>query len=748
MAIFIPAVFVGIFQAKFYQFSMIELSVLTLIGGVLIFQYVLRFLHKFDDMAWKQQLSSVIQKMSSPVLVADLNHSITYANDSFQRLPIAALLGSLDNLADIMAVQENKLNNTVKETLDGLVGKMKCQMQWQGKTYSCVLIPLLSPIGERWGTLLECQLLENNTKIDDSAENVPSKSLLEQLTVPFLYVNNYEDISYVNLKLKELFVRHQETLKAICPHLDGYEPKLSIRQFLSIIQQEDKSFSDIKQLGSLIVHLDEMTYQLSISPIWGMNNDRQGTLVLWQEISKQNLPIQETAIHNALSEMALKQTSHPIVIIDKHYFINQASSDFEQLIHQGTESVDDTLLGKNVLELIEKSCPNIAEHLKQALKCSERSLFVGEHFKKVCDWIITPIKNDTKIEGYILEIMYPSKQELLALEEKNQRLVQGKFDTEKELRQFTQGLANLKLYQKGKELPLEELNVEDYQHPLLKNSSKIMQQIRTDLQNLHAEIDNAKLTQTNSKAYIAPLQQVNALSTSLCLNVNDAQQDFFTMHQELSKLKTMLNEQKGLNQSFVKPIGKAFQSTEQALVKTVAYSESVTLILQQIHENQNFLSQLQEFMAKLAKIPGNAEKTNDIYNDIISLLDRVKKSLAVSKLKLKELLMNFDGLNDCWKQAQENLHSCLHMGTSIEQATKRWGSISNSAFDVSQEIQTKVGQLITLAQKIQTQSTITESINEAVGYQESASRHFEQMVIEVDDSKKMAEDVLLEGISR
>lgn len=611
-------------------------------------------MQKLNDKTWIQQLYHVIENVSSPVIIADLNYQISFSNKSFNKLPLAVLRDNVDNLLDFISAQDNKLNGSIKSTLDGLKGKVKCHLNWGDGRYVCMLTPLDSPMGERWGILLECHPVEN---------------------------------------------------------------------------QESSSQYSAKSFGTLD--------QAHTSP----------SFVHFENIDEDK---------NDIILKAVQQTSHPLLILDELHAIKQVNHNFAQLFADSDKTIDtNELVGMNILEFINQHAPNLKPSLVNALDHRISTTFIGEHFNKICDWVITPIQSDENILGTVIEILYPSKQEMIALEENVARAEKSKNELEKELRQFTQGLANCKLYQKGNESLLEGINAQDYSHPLIKNSSKIIYQLYSDLHQLHSEVESARSSieknhQVDVNAYALPLKQVNMLSNALSRNVYETEHDLAALHQEVSKLKGLLGEQKGLNQAYMKPLSRALTATEQALHKTVNHAETVTLVVQQIHENQIFIGQLQEFILKLSKLPQNSEsqQTSEIYKEIVGLLEKVKTALAAGKLKLKELLINFDSLNTCWKQAQENLQACLHSGTSIDQASKRCSTMSNTAHDYSQLIQEKIAQLIEIAQLIQEKTTTAEIIVETAGHKASTGRQFDKLVIEVDETKKKAEEVLLEGLTK
>lgn len=647
VAIVLPVLSIAaLYIAK--QISIWSLLITGIALSALLYKYVYSFIYSFEDQTWQEQLQNVIQNVSTPVLIADQYFKISFANQSFNRLPIALLLEKIDNLVDLVSVQDDKLDSTIADALNNLAGKLKCQISWNDKNYICAIIPLCSPTGKRSGYLLECHLQDIHQEVANQVNSISFDTLAK-----------------------------------------AHDVKHTI-QVVQTVKEQDEMIS-----------------------------------------------------------LALKQSSQPFLILDKKGNVQYTSESFVDLLNVSEAK----LLGNSLLNIMQEAAPNVLSSLESALHNSNHSVFVAQHFEKICDWHVNPIHKENKIEGYTIDIIYPSKQELLALEQSNEHLQLAKESLEKELRNFTKGLANCKLYQKGKDFVLDGINAEEYQHPLIKNSSKIICTLYNDLHQLHNELDSVKSVldaKTQDASYTFPLKQVNALSNTLSHNVYEAERDVTSLHQELSKLKALLGEQKGLNQVYMKPLARALNATEQALVKTVNHSETVTLILQQVHENQIFLTQLQEFIAKLSKLPRNTEnsQTTEIYQDIIGLLDRVKNTLTVGKMKLKELLLNFEGLNTCWKQAQENLQACIHTGTSFDQVTKRCSAMSNTVYDYSQLMQDKISELVTLAQNIQQKTCSAEIVVQANGLTQIGARQFDKMVLEVDETKKKAEDVLLEGLAK
>lgn len=71
--------------------------------------------------------------------------------------------------------------------------------------------------------------------------------------------------------------------------------------------------------------------------------------------------------------------------------------------------------------------------------------------------------------------------------------------------------------------------------------------------------------------------------------------------------------------------------------------------------------------------------------------------------------------------------------------------MSNTAHDYSQLVQDKIAQLIEITHQLQEKTNSAEIVVESTY---TNGRQFDKMVLEVDETKKKAEDVLLEGFNK
>lgn len=309
IATLIPLVALAIFQVAVKNLSFYSLVFLAMAGAIFVCWYLYEFFNYLEEMTWQQQLNSVVQKLSSAVLIADWRHNLHYMNDSFHRLALMNLLNRFDNLPEWLATLEANANETVserckrigelKELLDGLSSKLKIKVKGL-EQFESILIPLYSPTGKRWGTLVEFVLIKAPLK-----EALPFAQMLEQLAAPFLFVNPDNQIVYVNLSLKMLLVRHHTWLQQHGPAINVYEPiGMSCEYFLSLINQQTLRFNELIQQGLLSLKLEQECFQLSFQCLWGHNNEKLGTLVLWQDLAGDSSD-------KKLVELAMTQFAHP-----------------------------------------------------------------------------------------------------------------------------------------------------------------------------------------------------------------------------------------------------------------------------------------------------------------------------------------------------------------------------------------------------------------------------------------------------
>lgn len=293
IALLLPvAIFSLVHLGAKQDWSAIWIIFIAMIGFTGLGFYLYQFFIRLENLLWQEQLISLIKKISTPVLLADLNHEIIFMNDSFNRVSFLSTILKCKRLPELLALQNASLEITEErceisnhiDTLNNLTYKIKIQFKIEERCYQWVLIPIFSPLGKRWGTLVEC-VVGNDPKevINNARSTLPFANMLDQLPMPVMLVGKNEMVRYVNLSLKMLLVRHQGYIRLICPTWNLYDPTGdTLDHFLKLIADQDESFQSFVESGGGSVQLRDETYQLVVQDVVNQDQQSLGTLVIWQ----------------------------------------------------------------------------------------------------------------------------------------------------------------------------------------------------------------------------------------------------------------------------------------------------------------------------------------------------------------------------------------------------------------------------------------------------------------------------------
>jgi hypothetical protein len=490
------------------------------LSGLVTCWALYRYFTYFELATAEIQLGNLSKQLKNPIMIADLKHEIRFVNDSFGRLPLSAQLAKYHSLPDLMTSFDTNLDPTAKlkqiaqskQTLEALTGKMKTRIQWGGDSFEWTIAPLLSSTGKRWGTIIECLVgnaafsNERNPEFDlaksregrSKNTELPLMHILDQVAVPFVFVDKQEKIAYTNLSFKMLLQQHQHFIQKICPEFNLEEPTMnSLKHFLRLLRKVEVSFSDLLSQRMVPLTLSNEKYHMCLQPLWDAGNYKYGTMILLQEaVESENEVLSSTLFsEKEIISQAFAQSHHAFAILDTNFQIQQINKGligWLKNIDETLSDVNEKWISENFVSIVQTLSADLSERLLTALRNNQPTRFVAQHGEIVCDWAVTPLIVDQNLLGYMLEIIHPSRQETKGLEEGWQRGLKKRAVIEKELLQFTKGLSKLNLYQKETETTLNELKPEDYQHPLLKNASKIVQKMGLGIRKLYDEVNYLK----------------------------------------------------------------------------------------------------------------------------------------------------------------------------------------------------------------------------------------------------------------
>lgn len=554
--------------------------------------------------------------------------------------------------------------------------------------------------------------------------------VVEKMTAAVLIADRDHCIIYANENFHRLPLAGQVALTKKLPAFlenDQGQNHDHITQMLNSLKSKLK--------GKLLT--ENETYEWLIIPLFSSTGKRKGTLVEYTLKTEYLLNEETKRLKAQQKEIACifsSQSHQPLALVDTEGNSQSVNTALLEFVYR-TSSIEQEVAKQwqegNFINHLHPFAPRIATRLKKAMSYNNATTFIDEYEGTLSDWIITPIKKYQSVLGYSVEIIIPSRQTIQALDD-NLLESQNKISSmENELAKLMCGLSNLLLYHRDMNVNDIQLNSVEFHHPLLINAAKMLQQLRECIQKLYTQINTLR-TECASKGEL--LQ--NILSDSMAKLVHDIQDDFSLCENELQKMKSLTNEQNGLTQSYALPLGKIFQSTEQTLFQSMHYCEAVTVVLENLHENQEIIVKLRNLMENVSVLPGNIviAESGEISQEIVELLDILRQVFHTSKDKLHQVILDFDGLQGGWNESLENIKICLDQNAMIAQITSKLNSMNLNVHEFRHDLGLKFSRLLEMSNNATAKTTV------------ASLKIFEQVALEIDENKKQAEDVLLEGL--
>lgn len=301
----IPIVLFAIFQLYSKSLPAFGLLMLTTSGAMIVSWYLYRFFNGLEDMTWREQLSSLLKGVTTPVLITDLDHKITFVNQSFLRLPIANLLSSHTHFPEMLAALDTQLSalekckqiKRFKDTFNVLGSKLKAHTQFQGTSYEWVLVPLFTPTYNRWGTVIECVQKGHDTHANKENtaiifENPTICKGLEQTNQARIIIDLQGNILNANTAMLNLFLATDALDKS-----NNWQTK----NFFDLVDEmipevigPMQNALNAQKISTFICEFNDKVYDWTIQPIYE-DGQWNGNLIEVEYPSKQEYKMFEEA---------------------------------------------------------------------------------------------------------------------------------------------------------------------------------------------------------------------------------------------------------------------------------------------------------------------------------------------------------------------------------------------------------------------------------------------------------------------
>lgn len=401
IAVTIPVSLFALFQVYAKSLPAFGILVLTTLGAMLVAWYLYRFFNGLEDMTWREQLSSVLKRVTTPVLITDPSHKIIYANESFMRLPLANLLSSHEHFPQLLAsleATEDPVENSKKikqftETFDVLAGKLKAHTQYHGFGYEWVLIPLFTPTNNRWGTLVEC--IHKGPKAQDEItneiifENPTVYQGLAQTNQARIIIDTHGNILNANTAMLNLFLA-TDALDKSNTWQDRNFFDLIEEIIPTVIQPMQNALNSLKT-ATFICEFNDKVYDWTIQPIFE-GDQWCGNLIEVEYPSRQEYKMLQESLKRAdyhkesndkehlkeLSQMLIEQSARiqseiATLVIEREQATNPTS---QQAIHDAINSAQvalaKTMSYAETVTLISQQLHENQTYIQQLQKLMEK----------------------------------------------------------------------------------------------------------------------------------------------------------------------------------------------------------------------------------------------------------------------------------------------------------------------------------------------------------------------------------------
>ncbi|WP_371926351.1 methyl-accepting chemotaxis protein [Chromobacterium sp. IIBBL 290-4] len=322
------------------------------------------------------RIRSALDVCTTNVMIADENHQIIYVNQSvlsmfrnaeadirrdIPRFNSAALLGSrIDDFHKNPSYQQGLLAQ-VRDT-------HRSSIVVGGRTFGLILSPILGAKGERLGAVVEWQdntemlrlEAESEARVVQerkvAAENARIRNALDVCTTNVMIADENHQIIYTNHSVMTMFRNAEADIRKDIPRFSAGELLGSkIDAFHKTPSYQHGLLQQVKEVHRSSIEVGGRTFNLILSPIFGIKGERLGAVVEWLD-NTENLRRQAEREAQAAEERRVASENARIRSALDNCTTNVMIADNERKIIYMNHSVTDMLRGAE--SDLRKALPN------------------------------------------------------------------------------------------------------------------------------------------------------------------------------------------------------------------------------------------------------------------------------------------------------------------------------------------------------------------------------------------------------
>lgn len=414
-------------------------------------------------------------------------------------------------------------------------------------------------------------------------------------------------------------------------------------------------------------------------------------------------------------EYFIKRCQNAILVIDHQSNIQFLNAGL-LLVLGRTESELSSWKGKPLDSLIEHQSVHVKSLLHEALKTKQKARFLQEKDPSA-DWIITPLKEGNEWVGYVLEVVTPSKNEMVRLDDALKETTTRLRKIEVEIAAFVNIINESQIYYQKKGHSYKALQESGFEHPILQKGIGAVKKLIDKLSSTSQEIIDLKQALHPSVAPpVLTANQISVLTQAILRNLEEFKREYQSLSQHQKEHSRIVNEQKGITQGLSTSLEKGVVVTKACRDKTLSGFETVTLIVQNLHQFELHLEVMLEILnkttQKIQQRVAEPEISKTLQAFMQSLTEQLKQATFLAqknKHRLAILIPSYAGHHFQIGKLQAQWQNCQDLIDTQAHSLSEWRAYHKQIEKSELIINERIQELFSLSEKMLRKTLLSES---------------------------------------
>ena len=414
-------------------------------------------------------------------------------------------------------------------------------------------------------------------------------------------------------------------------------------------------------------------------------------------------------------EYFIKRCQNAILVIDHQSNIQYLNVALLRVLGK-TKSELSSWKGKSLDSLIDDQDVHLKSLLHEALKTKQKARFLQEQDPSA-DWIVTPLKEKNEWIGYVLEVITPSRNERIRLEDALKETTTRLRKIEVEIAAFVNVISESQLYYQKKGHSYKSLQEATFEHPVLKKGIASVKKLIDKLIGTTQEITDLKqMLQSNDTQPVLTANQTSVLTQAILRNLEEFKRECQSLSQHQKEHSRIVNEQKGITQGLSVSLDKGAAITKACRDKTLSGFETVTLIVQNLHQFELHLGVMLDILSKttlkIQQRVTDQEISKTLQTFMQSLTEQIKQATFLAqknKHRLTILIPSYAGHHFQIGKLQAQWQNCQDLIDTQAHSLSEWRAYHKQIEKNECVLKERIQELFNLSEKMLRKTLLSES---------------------------------------